>query len=663
MAPNSAELHFQVEHNGHLTVTVLGMTMDDFLNSSIWKARLYGANKEGCRPQIEDRSLVYNSDLSAAQCRKIVECFQKLECRGIRTVCQSGYLGFIAQADSHVAERATAGTAIKAQDASVLDEFSTFCAVIDRAMVRQLRDKQAWDAFFMASMRRSANFSVPGSGKTASVLGAFAFLKNRGLAKQILVISPKNAFKSWEDEWLACFGDLLPCRPLSFHEGVFKQASSADKRYELELNASRYNLIMVNYEACPNLEKQLADIASADTLLVFDEVHKVKRIGGIRASSALAIAQDAKFVAALTGTPIPNSYSDIYNLLHILYPNDYDDFFGFSKATLATPNQVDVTKINRAVQPFFCRTNKNMLGVPAPNKDLVIKVKASAAENGLLEQLRAALKGNGLALIIRILQAESDPHALYNMPELDEIGSLYDTEIPAGLNLGPTFETNDSIYSLAASALPTTKMRTCVELVNDLAKIGRSVIVWCVFIRSIEGLANELRRHGLKIGIITGATDFEARTTTLDDFRAKRISVLITNPHTMAESVSLHSVCHDAVYFEYSYNLIHLLQSKDRIHRLGLPTGQYTQYHFLQTEFAVDGHSWSLDENIYNRLKEKEQAMLEAIDRGVLEAGAVDEDDLEIVFRGLFSPKTDEDANGPQDNERDNTQTTSERDH
>ncbi len=42
------------------------------------------------------------------------------------------------------------------------------------------------------------------------------------------------------------------------------------------------------------------------------------------------------------------------------------------------------------------------------------------------------------------------------------------------------------------------------------------------------------------------------------------------------------------------------------------------------------------NENIYNRLKEKEQTMLDAIDRGVLEAGSTDERDLELVFKGLF---------------------------
>ena len=56
--------------------------------------------------------------------------------------------------------------------------------------------------------------------------------------------------------------------------------------------------------------------------------------------------------------------------------------------------------------------------------------------------------------------------------------------------------------------------------------------------------------------------------------------MLVTNPQTLAESVSLHSVCHDAVYFEYSYNLVHLLQSKDRIHRLGLPDDQKTRYYY-----------------------------------------------------------------------------------
>jgi len=103
----------------------------------------------------------------------------------------------------------------------------------------------------------------------------------------------------------------------------------------------------------------------------------------------------------------------------------------------------------------------------------------------------------------------------------------------------------------------------------------------------------------------------------------------------LAESVSLHNVCHDAVYFEYSYNLVHLLQSKDRIHRLGLQEGQYTQYYFNQLIYATEGGTWSLDKAIYCRLKEKEQTMLDAIDSQVLEAMPTSIEDLEKIFTNL----------------------------
>ena len=66
---------------------------------------------------------------------------------------------------------------------------------------------------------------------------------------------------------------------------------------------------------------------SSRTLLVFDEVHKVKAVNGQRAGYALEISSSAPYIIAMTGTPIPNSYVDLYNLLHILYNDEYKDFF------------------------------------------------------------------------------------------------------------------------------------------------------------------------------------------------------------------------------------------------------------------------------------------------------------------------------------------------
>lgn len=199
---------------------------------------------------------------------------------------------------------------------------------------------------------------------------------------------------------------------------------------------------------------------------------------------------------------------------------------------------------------------------------------------------------------------------------------------------------SEKVPQLIQSIGMTAKMRACLDLVTGLVDEGKPVIVWCIFVRNIMTITRELQRAGASAEYIDGSVPAEDRANVLGRFHSGATTVLVTNPHTLAESVSLHDVCHDAVYFEYSYNLVHLLQSKDRINRLGLRDDEYTQYHYLRTEFQNDGSAWSLDANIYDRLAEKEQTMLHAIDGDYLEDGAADEHDIEVVCRGLYGGVT-----------------------
>lgn len=622
-----------------LIVVPADLSVEELTRSSLWKIRLSALR--ATHPVLRDGVISCPADMPASTIRRIVEQFKQLDERGFCSVdISSKLIDCLSDEESYIEQRSRVGISIKLQEDSVRPRFEAFRATIDAIMRRPLREKQAWDAFFMMTMRHAANFSVPGSGKTASVLGAFAYLRELALVDRLLVVSPLNAFGSWRDEWRACFGEDAPCRSLNFHDARFANKTVEDRARELALNSGRYDLILMNYQACTRYEKHLRDIASEKTLLVFDEVHRVKRIDGVLAKSALAVSEDAPFTIALTGTPIPNSYSDIYNLLHILYPSEYQSFFGFSKKMLARPLQADILRINESVQPFFCRTNKEMLGVPSSNPDKIISVRATEEENELLDQIRHEMKGDPLAMIIRIMQLESNASMIFDSVSGGEIRpfSSDETKVLSGVD---SAEFSEHRHELAVSDYPSSKLTACMKLLTDLLEQGRPVIVWCVFIQSINDITARLSNHGYAASAITGSTDPEERDRILDAFKRGEIKALVTNPHTLAESVSLHTVCHDAVYYEYSYNLIHLLQSKDRIHRLGLPDGQYTQYYFLQTEFEVNDKIWSLDENIYQRLREKERTMAEAIDRGLLEAGATDEQDLEIVFRGLF-----EDAEG-----------------
>ncbi|MGG2440229.1 helicase-related protein, partial [Enterococcus faecium] len=78
---------------------------------------------------------------------------------------------------------------------------------------------------------------------------------------------------------------------------------------------------------------------------------------------------------------------------------------------------------------------------------------------------------------------------------------------------------------------------------------------------------NELSEREILSHLIYGQTPKEDRVELINEFRNGPVQVLISNPATLGESISLHQSVHDAVYFEYNFNLTFMFQSRDRIHR------------------------------------------------------------------------------------------------
>ncbi len=575
-----------------------------------------------CKPTLTYRDFQRVISLCEAECAK----------QNAALTVSPALAEYIQSRGNYLEQRFRLGVEIKNREEKLLPRFQEYQSVVNAAMARPLRERQMWDSFFMCAMKRSANFSVPGSGKTASVLGVYACLKSRGLVRRLVVVCPKNSFGSWMDEFFLCFAGREALRPLNLHAPGL--SSAAGRRAALRFDAGNANLILVNYETLGGVLEDLIPLVQSQTLLVFDEVHKVKKVGGEYAAAALALAQQSDYLTALTGTPIPNSYLDLYNLLHILLPNEYNEFFGFSDVLLRHPTPAEAETVNKRLQPFFCRTTKEQLEVPPALPDKLLTCPASGEENRLLELLVQKYRGNKLALFLRILQMESTPRLLLQKLDLRDFRYLLDDGAPVE-EIDFT-DCSQEVRRLIESCPPSAKFQRCVQLVEGQIKEGKPVIIWCVFLDSIHTLSESLEARGISTRCIYGAVPLEERQDILRDFKSGRFQVLLTNPHTLAESVSLHSICHDAVYFEYSYNLVHLLQSKDRIHRLGLPKGQYTQYVFLQTEYLTENGPWSMEGEVYRRLCQKERTMLEAIGRRTLEVLPTSEEDLEMIFRPLL---------------------------
>ena len=495
-----------IDYNDGLFLQIPPALADGFCSTSFYKLKLkrFSKNISGC-------VLTFKSCLTYLDFKKIILTCEQEASKG-NSILRVGQAlkDFINAKEMHLESRSRLGAELKNQDEKLQQRFNEYRNVVDSMMSRKLREKQMWDSFFMCAMRKSGNFSVPGSGKTASVLGIYAYLKTQGIIKRIVVVCPKNAFGSWMDEFSVCFKDIEQLNCFNVHSSVYK--NTAAKKRALRFDTGTCNLFLFNFESLNTYMSEVKSLVEDETLLVFDEVHKVKRIEGLYAMGAREVAQNGHYVVAMTGTPTPTSYVD----------------------------EIDVA------------------------------------------------------------------------------------------------DYSDEIRELITSSSKTTKFCTCIQQILELVKQGKPVVVWCIFIKSIEQFSTQLKKHNIAVKCIYGEVALEERQQVLSDFREKNIQVLVTNPHTLAESVSLHSVCHDAIYFEYSYNLVHLLQSKDRIHRLGLPDSQYTQYYFMQTVYEIDDGDWSMDDIIYQRLMEKEQIMLDAIDNHVLEALPTTDEDLDAIFTGLF---------------------------
>ena len=586
------------------------------------------------RDKTEENKLFFRKEIGYIKYKKIIEIIENYSSKNnIDFHVSKEVEEYIQKREIYINERSRVGLGIKSQTEEIFEKYNSYRAVIDSQMVRKLREKQAWDSFFMFAMRKSANFSVPGSGKTSSVYGVFSFLSYKGLVDKIVMIGPRSSFISWKDEFYNCFGNKRKLELFNIQD----YSNSRDKKNALLYKAvHKKNLLLFNYESLDSILEEVKNIIDDKTLLVFDEVHKVKNPNGKRAKNALKISYNARYTIALTGTPLPNSYLDIKNLLHILYHEEYNDFFGFGDAQLRIPSEYDIENINKKIKPFFCRTTKKQLEVPEVNPDIILPCKLSDKENKIFNILLLKYAKNKLALIIRLLQLESNPKMLLKAisENQEDFSAILDTTSdPEDIDY---VDYSQDIKDLINSFGKTEKFNSCIQQVKQLNSEGKSVIIWCIFVDSIRQLASQLEKEGISAGVIFGSTSEEERKNILNKFKEKEIDVLITNPHTLAESVSLHSVCHDAIYYEYSYNLVHLLQSKDRIHRLGLKEGQYTQYYFLQSIFVTrDGFEYSLDQKIYQRLLEKEKIMLDAIDEDILESLGSIEDDIEVIFKDL----------------------------
>ena len=167
-------------------------------------------------------------------------------------------------------------------------------------------------------------------------------------------------------------------------------------------------------------------------------------------------------------------------------------------------------------------------------------------------------------------------------------------------------------------------------------------MIWSGFVENVESLTQMLSDLGARCihgGVEAGSDEEEdTRERIVKDFHDDpNMFVLVANPAACSEGISLHTVCHHAIYLDRNYNAAQFLQSMDRIHRLGLPKGTVTTIEIVHTPNSID-------DLVDSRLTDKVRRMSEVLEDPSLKAEAVtveldedgfDEEDAKQLLKHL----------------------------
>jgi SNF2 family DNA or RNA helicase len=474
----------------------------------------------------------------------------------------------------------------------------------------------------------AANFSVPGSGKTSTSLAVATAHLASGTIDLVLVVGPLACFAPWEREADAA----LPGRFRSK-----RVRGTSHQRRGILGSAQKHDLLLMSYAGAAADKSQVIDLCHRlNVLLVVDESHRVKRFrGGIWAPALLEIARHARVRLILSGTPMPQGGRDLYSQLNILWP--HGELTG-PRDVFGARVDLDFDAVIADVKPFVSRAAKDSLGLPP--YEVVhheIEMSPTQAEIYLLIEghFRRRLEDahqwqDKLAVLrrgrpIRLLQAACNPDLL------NRVDSFY--SLPRLTGQTPTLM--ERLMSYRGAETPG-KSQAALELIRQIASAGQKAVVWSNFLINLDQFTELVRsrlgvpcfqvdgrvptgdesideqQHSATPHFLEGETREQIIERFLDTAGA---AVLVTNPASCSESISLHRSCHNAIYLDRTYDAALYLQSIDRIHRLGLPPGTSVTVHLLHA--IVNGRR-SCDHLVDVSLSRKEATMRQLLEGAAL---------------------------------------------
>ena len=403
-----------------------------------------------------------------------------------------------------------------------------------------------------------------GLGKTFQALAFLAWIseamrEGRLPRAPILIVAPTGLLRNWGKEI-----NLHLNHPGLGHIEKAYDASLKSLRIRsgsestlgeplLDLRRLREaDCVLTTYETLRDYQFSFGQIPFS--VIVYDEVQKIKTPGTQITDAAKAM--NARFVLALTGTPIENRLADLWCIMDTLHPGALGDLRDFSPKYEVNAKPEDLAGL------------KNALTVPGNGRPAVMlrRMKEEVLdalppkENFMVERLMPAVQANAYAAVVNEARNQSGQGKM--LEALQKMRQV---------SLAPTQRAmlpSDEAY-LNSSA----RLVAAIEILEEIKARDEKVLIFVEYREAQAELSGILqRRFKLKKApmIIAGNVSGAQRQDRVDEFQKSEVGfdIMLLSPKAGGVGITL-TAANNVIHLTRWWNPAVEDQSTDRCYRIG----------------------------------------------------------------------------------------------
>lgn len=396
-----------------------------------------------------------------------------------------------------------------------------------------------------------------GMGKTLQVMYAIDWhSRKNGNQKPYLVVAPVSLLENWENEYAKYFSSpRLKVLPIT----------TAPKEYNptfIEM-LSKKQIVLTSYETMRRAQLNFCAVDFA--IAVLDEAQRIKTPGTMVTNAAKALKSDFKI--AMTGTPVENTFVDLWCITDFVKPGLLGNAKEFARQyqNPLKEENVDIDalgeEIRKKIGGFFMRRMKDSISSELPNKsEEEVKEKMPLVQYQRYVAALHSISGKNMLQGIMRVRALADHPCL----DGDDVNRYSDEEI-----------INNSA-----------KMKAAFRILDDIKKQGEKVIIFTEK-REMQRILQRsiLYKYGLCPRIVNGETatmakrsDVETRQRAIDGFqKTVGFNVIIMSPLATGMGLNVTGANH-VIHYSRHWNPAKEMQATDRAYRIGQTKDVHVYY-------------------------------------------------------------------------------------